>query len=206
MIDEAGRGCLMARKGLLLVTMEPAPEHEDEFNAWYDSEHVPERLSVPGFESARRFVSIEGFPRYLALYDLARPEVLDSPAYLEVGGANSSPWTKRVTGRVRGYYRAPATQLYPGNALTLGGARLTLLRFRGLGVDAERRILEGLRASYERRAETRQVRLFSAPGPGGLDYLGLIEARAPFAAAALDLASFGAAADALDLVNTYVPY
>jgi len=196
----------MNRKGLLLVTMEPAPAAEEEFNAWYDGEHLPERLAVPGFESARRYVCVEGFPRYLALYDLASPEVLESPAYLSVGGVNSSPWTKRVTSRVRGYYRAPATQLYPGDALTLGGPRLLLLRFRGLGVEAQPRILEGLRASYEGRSETVQLRMFSAPGTKGLDFLGLVEARAPLAPLPLDLRSFGAAADALDLVNTYARY
>jgi len=196
----------MDRRGLLLVTMEPAPAAEEEFNAWYDSEHVPERLSVPGIETARRYVCIEGFPKYLALYDLASPDVLESPAYLRVGGANSSPWTKRVTSRVRGYYRAPATQLYPGGALTGGGARLLLLRFRGAGAQAQQRILEGLRASFESRSETLQVRLFSAPGESGVDFLGLIEARAPLAPLQLDLESFGAAADALDLVNTYARY
>ncbi|HYC15537.1 MAG TPA: hypothetical protein VEC75_14900 [Stellaceae bacterium] len=193
----------MSRKGLLLVTMEPAPAAEEEFNAWYDGEHVPERLSVPGFESARRFVCIEGFPKYLALYDLASPGVLDSPAYLRVGGVNSSPWTKRVTSRVRGYYRAAATQLYPGDALTGGGARLLLLRFRGVDAKAEPRILEGMRASFENRRETAQLRFFSAPGTAGVDFLGLVEARAPLK---LDLESFGAAADALDLVNTYARY
>lgn len=196
----------MDRRGLLLVTMEPAPAAEEEFNAWYDSEHVPERLSVPGIETARRYVCIEGFPKYLALYDLASPDVLESPAYLKVGGANSSPWTKRVTSRVRGYYRAPATQLYPGGALTGGGARLLLLRFRGVGAQAQQRILEGLRASFESRSETLQVRLFSAPGESGVDFLGLVEARAPLAPLQLDLRSFGAAADALDLVNTYARY
>jgi hypothetical protein len=196
----------MERKGLLLVTMEPPPAREEEFNAWYDGEHLPERLAVPGFESARRYVCIDGFPRYLALYDLAAPEVLDSPGYLRVGGANSSPWTKRVTGNVRGYYRAPATQIYPGTALTGAGARLTLLRFRGLGAEAERRILEGLRTCYEKRPETRQLRLFSAPGAGGLDFLGLVETRAPVPETTLDLPSFGGTADALDLVNTYAPY
>jgi len=36
---------------------------EEEFNAWYDSEHLPERLAIPGFRSAR-----EG--KYLATYEL----------------------------------------------------------------------------------------------------------------------------------------
>ena len=39
----------------------------------------------------------------------------------------------------------------------------------------------------------------------GIDYLGLVEARAPIGEK-LDLRPFGASADALDLINTYVPY
>ena len=40
---------------------------EEEFNAWYDSEHLPERLAIPGFRSARRWVC-NG--TYLGTYEL----------------------------------------------------------------------------------------------------------------------------------------
>lgn len=71
----------MPLKGLLVAMMNP-PSDEDAFNAWYDEEHVPLRLGVPGFLSARRYraVASDG-PRYLALYDLASTEVLQSEPY-----------------------------------------------------------------------------------------------------------------------------
>ena len=59
-------------KGLLLVTMEPPASLEDEFNDWYDTEHFPQRRGLPGFESASRWVCIEGWPRWAALYDSSR--------------------------------------------------------------------------------------------------------------------------------------
>ena len=59
------------RKGLLLVTMEPPAGLEEEFNDWYDHEHLPQRMRMPGFETGARFVCLEGWPRWLALYDLA---------------------------------------------------------------------------------------------------------------------------------------
>src|SRR5262249_28612506 len=96
---------------------------------WYDTEHLPERLAVPGFETALRFVCLSGHPRYLAMYDLTRLEVLDSPEDLRVAFANSSPWTLRVLQRVR-VYRAAGHQIYPGSAVTGRCARLQLLRFR----------------------------------------------------------------------------
>ena len=103
----------MTNKGFLLVMMDAPPAFEEEFNAWYDTEHLPERLAVPGFETGLRFVCLSGHPRYLAMYDLAHPQVLDSPEYLRVAFENSSPWTRRVLQRVR-VYRAAGRQIYPG--------------------------------------------------------------------------------------------
>jgi hypothetical protein len=113
-------------KGLLLTMTEPLPEHEEEFNAWYDTEHFPERLAVPGFTSARRWVADEpcdlGVPatqrigRYLATYELERPEVLDSAQYLKHVGDNATPWTKRSLGRAAVFRRWGCEQINPGDA------------------------------------------------------------------------------------------
>ena len=88
-------------KGLLLVMMEIDPEHEAEFNRWYDEEHVPERLAIPGFLSARRYRVIEGGPKYLALYELESPDVLQSDAYKHWVGPGESGWTKRMAEHFR---------------------------------------------------------------------------------------------------------
>lgn len=194
----------MPNKGFLLVLMQPPPALEEEFNAWYDSEHIPERCAVPGFETGLRFVCLDGTPKYLALYDLVRPEVLDSPEYIRVAGANSSPWTRRVTSRVR-IYRSLGAQVYPGEAITGRCARLSLLRFRALAAGAQPAIVAGMRANFERLPETTQVRVFAYDTGEGVDFLGMAELRAPVARP-LDLAAFGGHADALDLVNTYAPY
>jgi hypothetical protein len=63
------------------------PADEDAFNAWYDDEHAPLRLGTPGFRNGRRYKAVtehefgRSGPRYLALYDLDSPEVLDSEPY-----------------------------------------------------------------------------------------------------------------------------
>src|SRR3954464_8501762 len=100
-------------KGYLLVMMQPPPAFEDEFNAWYDTEHIPERVAVPGFETGIRYVCLSGAPRFLAIYDTRTPQVLDSPEYLRVSFDRSSPWTKRVTSRVK-VDRSAGAQIYPG--------------------------------------------------------------------------------------------
>ena len=191
-------------KGFLLVLMQPPPALEEELNAWYDTEHIAERLAVPGFDTALRYVCVDGAPRYLALYDLARPDVLDSPAYLKVAFDNASPWTKRVTSRVR-IYRSFGEQIYPGTTVTGTAARVLVLRFRSLPAAARDTIVGGMRANFESRPQTLQVRVFAYDTGAGVDFLGFVEAReAPDGA--LNLEAFGECRNGLDLVNTYVPY
>ena len=59
--------------------METALTDDDEFNAWYDSEHIPERAAVPGFLSACRYVCRSGFPRYLAEYQGRHFDYINQP-------------------------------------------------------------------------------------------------------------------------------
>jgi hypothetical protein len=194
----------MADKGFLLVTMQPPPAFEEEFNAWYDTEHLPERLAVPGFETALRFVCIDGHPRYLAMYDLTQPEVLESPEYLRVAFESSSPWTKRVLQRVR-VYRAAGRQIYPGSAASGSASRIQLVRFRNRPASVAEDIVKGMRSNFERQPETAQVRVLAFEDRGAVDFLGFVEQHVP-SARALDLKAFGAHAASIDLVNTYAPY
>ena len=81
-------------RGLLLTMTEPPPRLEEEFNAWYDDEHMAERLAVPGFRSARRWVADAkpGEGKYLATYELDSPGVLTSAVYLARLN-NPTPWS-----------------------------------------------------------------------------------------------------------------
>ncbi|UFN48411.1 hypothetical protein LPC08_20720 [Roseomonas sp. OT10] len=196
----------MTRKGFLLVLMHPPTAFEEEFNAWYDSEHVPERLAVPGFESGLRYISVSGAaPRYLAIYDLAAPEVMESPDYLRVAHERSSPWTKRVTARAR-VQRFAGTQVYPGDRVTGRAARIGLLRFRGLREGDADAVVAGMRDLYEGRPEVRQVRVLAQDsGTAGTDVLGVVEAAAPLPDS-FDPRVFGDVAGALDLVGSYTPF
>jgi len=88
--------------GLLVNAMNVAPEHEAEFNEWYDHEHIPALAAVPGVLSARRFKDSKGTHRYLALYHLTAPEV---PAGPDWKTAASSPWTDRLRPHFRDHLR-----------------------------------------------------------------------------------------------------
>ena len=82
--------------GLLLNAMNITAEAEDDFNAWYDEEHLPALAAVPGTLAARRYRSgedAEGTHRYVAIYHLESPEVTRSAAW---EAAVETPWTNRV--------------------------------------------------------------------------------------------------------------
>ncbi|HSA88622.1 MAG TPA: hypothetical protein VLF42_01870 [Burkholderiales bacterium] len=85
---------------------------DEEFNAWYDTEHLPERLAIPGFRSARRWLR-GGI--YLATYELDSPEVLQSKPYLD-RFRNQTPWSRRCLGRCLTFKRWACTQIEPGDA------------------------------------------------------------------------------------------
>src|SRR5215472_14429002 len=74
--------------GLFYVYTEPGSVDEAEFHDWYDHEHGPARLAVPGFGRAYRYQALDGQkPPWLALYELDGPDVIDSL---------STPWRDRV--------------------------------------------------------------------------------------------------------------
>ncbi|KAF5375706.1 hypothetical protein D9615_009363 [Tricholomella constricta] len=69
--------------GLLFVYGERGPDvTEEEYNNWYDKEHAPARIALPGFSSAARYKALDGKPpSWLALYDTSTPEYLQSDEY-----------------------------------------------------------------------------------------------------------------------------
>jgi hypothetical protein len=100
-------------RGLLLTMTEPPPEMEEEFNAWYDTEHIPERNSITGFISSRRWTFADAKPgdgKYLATYELESPAALTTPEYMAHVGDNFTPWSKRCLGRATLFRRWALTE------------------------------------------------------------------------------------------------
>ncbi|HEX2828889.1 MAG TPA: hypothetical protein VHP37_21240 [Burkholderiales bacterium] len=65
----------------------------DEYNAWYDNEHLPRLVTVPGVVRARRYAATAGNPRYLTAYELTDPDAFESPEGLK---ARKTPWTAKM--------------------------------------------------------------------------------------------------------------
>jgi hypothetical protein len=114
-------------KGLLFMAFDFSTAHADEFHDWYDLEHVPERLRVPGFLNAERWIADDNPTVHVATYDLESPGVLSSPPYNAVGGANQSVWTRRVTSMCRRIMRFEGEQLVPGDQTAANGAGALLV-------------------------------------------------------------------------------
>lgn len=94
---------LLGKAAMLLsfdVVEDAIPEHDD----WHTHEHLPERLSIPGFVRGTRWASLEGKPGYFVMYEVDQLATLQSEAYLERLN-NPSPWTSRMMPNYRGMTR-----------------------------------------------------------------------------------------------------
>jgi hypothetical protein len=80
-------------EGLLLFAMNVKPEFEEEFNEWYNKEHIPNISAVQGVLCARRFRATSSSHKYVALYHLVSPDLVNSP---ELKAAVDTPWTRKV--------------------------------------------------------------------------------------------------------------
>jgi hypothetical protein len=87
---------------LLVIAMNPAPEAEAEFNAWYNEEHLPALGSVPGVLQARRYRGAAATQRYLAMYHFAEPGIRDGAAWKK---AANTPWTIKMRPHFRDFLR-----------------------------------------------------------------------------------------------------
>lgn len=91
--------------GQLCVWTDIDSAHEADFNAWYDREHMQERVAIPGFTHARRFRATDRGPRkYLALYVTDTLDVFRGDAYRRAF-AQQTAWSlanfERMTGTQR---------------------------------------------------------------------------------------------------------
>ena len=102
---------------LLMVWTEVPADKEDDYNAWYNEEHIAERLAIPGFLSAARYESSSpGAPKHLAMYELENIDVMTSDEYLSVR-ANPTEWTRRCSPDVIAttYIRNTYDQIFPAD-------------------------------------------------------------------------------------------
>ena len=128
--------------GILLPVIDFTGFAEDEFNDWYDLEHIPERRRVPGFLVCERSIGAHSPKISVATYELDDVDVLKIPAYHAIGnhalgGDNLSVWSKRVTGRVKMLMRFEGEQILPGGGIASKDAPALLLNAMSVAPEHE---------------------------------------------------------------------
>ena len=99
-------------RGIFLVYVDIDAKDAKEFNEWYNTEHLPELLAVPGILAAARYEAVKGGPKYLACYELENVAVMHTPAFTN---RPRTPWGERVSPSVIGtnLTRIVGEQIYP---------------------------------------------------------------------------------------------
>jgi hypothetical protein len=90
---------------MLITSMDVDAADEEDFNIWYDREHLAERVAIDGFLEARRWIAETATPKYFCTYSTAAFEDLSSPAYAKAL-ANQTEWSRKNIGRFRNMGRA----------------------------------------------------------------------------------------------------
>ena len=202
----------LAGKGMLLTSMDIDPSDEAEFNRWYDREHLEERVAIPGFLEARRYVAHDGQPKYLSLYSTETFEVLDSPAY-RMALANQTAWSKANIARFKNMIRAVARiTISRGQGR---GAALGIVRLRPVDKDKLRTALRD-QLDFEKMDGIISMHLLesdaalskpinedpSAPNPGAGDWFVLIDGTDVTAVSAAITARLGEVAIKSAVIST----
>jgi len=170
-------------KGQLIAAMDFSNVSEEEFNDWYDLEHIPERQRVPGFLACQRWIGADNAKHSVAIYDLDTLSVLRSPPYLAIGGENLSPWSKRVTAKCQRLLRFEGDQILPGDQTAPEGAGGLLL----VGMTPAPEVETAFNAWYDtehvpalaRAAGVLSARRFRAQNSSGPKYVALYHLASP---------------------------
>lgn len=95
---------------ILFSQMEPPPPLTGLFHEWYETDHIPARMALPGFTGARRFRALSGEPEYLAIYALDSLAALETDGYRELK-RTPSRLTEDMLGKVAGFTRFTCEQV-----------------------------------------------------------------------------------------------
>ncbi len=120
---------------LLAIWNAVTPDHETAFNAWYDGEHVPERLALPGFLSATRYRDAARAHYYCALYEAESTDSLSSPEYL-ARLADPTPATTAIMAQFRDMNRAVCSLEIDTGALPAPGGTIKIVQLDEQSADA----------------------------------------------------------------------
>jgi len=117
---------MLAGEGAIAIWNGISDEGRADFYAWHLSEHMPERVGIPGFLRGRRYRAADSktHPEFFTLYETQTFEVTQGVDYLNRLNAPTS-WTKRATAHFKTTSRSLA-RVVASFGVGSGGALLTL--------------------------------------------------------------------------------
>lgn len=184
----------MTGTGLMAFWADIDADYLQRYQEWHNCEHIPERVSIPGFREGRRYRLRGREGAFLMMYETEAPETLSSDAYLAALNA-PTVWTREALTHfrdpVRNIYRLQDSSGAPG---PFAAPWIASLRFNA--AELPERWFSGLRAA----PDVTRLRLYSVDedisnimtsersvyggGPGEQQYLLLVETATPEAAKA----------------------
>ena len=125
---------------LMMVGADIPADKEDDFNRWYNEEHLKELVSVPGILNAARYEAVRSGPKHLAVYELESPAVIETDAFKN---RPRTEWGTRVSPSIIGsnffnniYEMVHPKELTPGIA---GGDMAPALQIGRMDIGPETR-------------------------------------------------------------------
>jgi len=116
-------------RGLLAFWADIDPDYVLRFQQWHNCEHMPERLSIPGFLAGRRYRGLGDARMFFMFYETEGPEVLRSAAYLAALN-RPTPWTRESLQHFRRPLRSGYRKLEEhGKAPAMESPYFALYRF-----------------------------------------------------------------------------
>jgi hypothetical protein len=100
------------------------PAVESEFNEWYQTEHVRQRMQIPGFLAARRYCALGDSQAYMAIYSCTEAAVLEQPQYKEIL-VEPTPLTKKMMPHFRNMVRSVCDETWSAGT-GLGGEAVVM--------------------------------------------------------------------------------
>ena len=115
-----------SRIGMVVIWNDIKEEMRDEFVQWHSTEHLPERVSIPGFISGQRWYGERASPQYLTTYVTQNTGVLTSDAYIQRLN-DPTPWTLKTVAAFRHTCRAAGEVMWEyGSKKGYGGHILAI--------------------------------------------------------------------------------
>ncbi|MFC9355113.1 hypothetical protein ACFTZB_00805 [Rhodococcus sp. NPDC057014] len=78
---------------LFVVQLSPSEEWVAEFRRWLDEEHFVRQCGMAGVQAVAGYESITSATSFLNVWDIAAPELIDSPEWLAI---RNTEWWERV--------------------------------------------------------------------------------------------------------------